>query len=245
VSGGGAGAPGTRGLAPRKEGAGARSRPAAARRPLVACRDCDLLHRVAELPHGATARCTRCGGVLAQSRRNSVDRSLAWTAGSALLFVLANTFPILVFRMQGREQQNVLVSGCLELARQGWWPLAALVFVASVAAPALRLAALLHVLVPLRLGRTPWGFVRAFRLVDALEPWSMLEVFMLGVVVAIIKLSGMAEVLMGAGLYAFMMLIVTSTAATAVLDRDLVWRHAGGRAAVAGRMPRAAEGQAT
>ncbi len=192
---------------------------------LVACHDCDLLHHVKPLPVGTTARCTRCGSLLAQNRRDSLDHTLAWTMASLLLFIVANSFPILSFEMGGRVQENELFSGCIELYSQGWWPLAALVFLASVLAPALRIAGLLYVLVPLKLGRPPLKLVPVFRLVEVLEPWSMLEVFMLGVIVAIIKLSALAEVVMSTGLYAFMGLIITSTAAVVVLDPELIWRR--------------------
>ena len=166
---------------------------------LVACHDCDLLHHVKPLAPGTSARCTRCGGLIAQNRRDSVNRTLAWTLASLVLFIVANTFPILEFKMGGRVQENELFSGCIELLRQGWWPLAALVFLASVLAPALRIAGLLYVLVPLKLGRPPLKLVPVFRIVEVLEPWSMVEVFMLGVIVAIIKLSDLAEVVMGVG----------------------------------------------
>jgi paraquat-inducible protein A len=194
---------------------------------LVACHDCDLLHEVKSLAPGMSARCTRCGSLIAHHRRNSLDRTLAWTLASLLLFILANAFPILVFKMGGRVQENELVSGCVELVRQGYAPLGAVVFLSSVLAPALRIAGLLYVLVPLKLGWPPFRCIPVFRLVALLEPWSMLEVFMLGVIVAVIKLSDMADVVLGTGLYAFMGLIVASTTAVVVLDPELVWRGSG------------------
>jgi paraquat-inducible protein A len=191
---------------------------------LVACHDCDLLHHVAPLAPGSSARCTRCGCVIARNRAETVNRTLAWTLASLVLFIVANTFPILVFKMGGRVQENDLVSGCIELYRQGYLPLAALVFLSSVLAPAVRIAGLLYVLVPLKLGRPPLQLVPVFRVVQVLEPWSMLEVFMLGVIVAVIKLSDLAEVALGTGLFAFMGLIIASTAAVFVLDPELIWR---------------------
>jgi paraquat-inducible protein A len=208
---------------------------------LIACHDCDLLHHLRPLPPGTEARCARCGGVLAHRSRNSVDRALAWSLASLLFLILANALPLLTFRMGGREQVNVLLSGVGELWRQGFWPLSLLVLSASVLAPMLRIAGLLYVLLPIKLGHPPLRLVPAFRIVEVLQPWSMVEVFMLGVIVAIIKLSDGADVGTGPGLWAFAGLIIASTAATAALDHALIWSRVrrGGQRGV--RRERAAE----
>ncbi len=193
---------------------------------LIACHECDLLQRRAALPPGTRAHCPRCGTVLYRHRRDSLDRTLAWTLASTALFVVANTLPFMSFEMGGRVQQNVIFSGVQELLAQDYLPLAALVFLASMLAPALKIAGLLYVLLPLKFGRRPLQIVPTYKLIRWLGPWSMMEVYMLGVIVAIIKLSSMAEIVLGTAFFAFSALIITTTAASSTFDSALIWGEA-------------------
>src|SRR5512145_2223680 len=131
---------------------------------LVACHDCDFLHRLGEIPEGATALCIRCGGVLRRRRRNSIERTLALTLAASVLFVVANSYPFLAFDMKGQVTQTTLLTGVFDLYAQGMWEIAGLVGLTAVAAPLAQLALLLYVLFPVHLGRIPWQMARAFRL---------------------------------------------------------------------------------
>jgi paraquat-inducible protein A len=190
---------------------------------LVACHDCDLLQRLAALPAGATALCRRCGGVLRRRRRNSIERTLALTLAASVLFVVANAFPFLAFDMRGQVTQTTLLSGVFDLYRQGVPEIAALVGLTAVIAPLLQLSLLLYVLFPLQLGRIPWQMARAFRLLRRIQPWSMMEVFLVGILVAVTKLVDMASVVPGLALWAFAALIVVLAASMASLDEEAVW----------------------
>ena len=192
---------------------------------LIACHDCDLLHHIQSLQDGETARCRRCGAVLYQQKRNSLDRTLALTLTGIILYVVANTYPFLSFALEGRVQHNTLLTGVIELGAGGMWGLAALVFFASILAPVLKLLGMLCVLFPLKLQRRSWSVARSYRLTELLQPWSMLEVYMLGVLVALIKLSQMATIVLGTAFYAFAALIVVTTAAGGTLDPRLIWEH--------------------
>jgi len=192
---------------------------------LVACRDCDLLQRLSALPEGATALCRRCGGVLRRRRRNSIERTLALTLAASFLFVVANAFPFLAFDMRGQVTQTTLLSGVIDLHRQGVTAIAALVALTAVVAPLLQLSLLLYVLFPLQLGRIPWQMARAFRLLRHVQPWSMMEVFLVGILVAVTKLVDMATVVPGLALWAFAALIVVLAASMASLDEEAVWEQ--------------------
>jgi paraquat-inducible protein A len=192
---------------------------------LVACHDCDLLQRLGELPEGALALCRRCGGVLRRRRRNSIERTLALALSASILFAVANAFPFLGFDMQGRETQTTLFTGVVDLWRQGVPQIAVLVAFTAVIAPFFQLSLLLYVLLPIQLGRVPWQMARAFRLLRRVQPWSMMEVFLVGILVAVTKLQGMASVVPGLALWAFAALIVVLAAATASLDPELVWQR--------------------
>ena len=190
---------------------------------LVACPDCDLLNRL-DGPAAATLLCARCGAVLRRHRPNSIDRTLALVVAALLLFALANAFPFLAMQTGGLVQETTLLSGVHELWRQDLRLLAALVFCTCVLVPAAQLAGLLTILLPLRLGRRPPpGAARILRLVQAAAPWGMMEVFMLGILVALVKLGHMATIVPGVSVFSFAALIVVMAAAFSTLDPVLVW----------------------
>ena len=190
---------------------------------LVACPDCDLLNRL-DGPAAATLLCARCGAVLRRHRPDSIDRTLALVVAALLLFALANAFPFLAMQTGGLVQETTLLSGVHELWRQDLRLLAALVFCTCVLVPAAQLAGLLTILLPLRLGRRPPpGAARILRLVQAAAPWGMMEVFMLGILVALVKLGHMATIVPGVSVFSFAALIVVMAAALSTLDPALVW----------------------
>jgi paraquat-inducible protein A len=192
---------------------------------MVACRDCDLLHQLGELPEGATAVCRRCGGVLRRRRRNPIERTLALALASAVLFAVANAFPFLSFEMKGQVTTTTLLSGVFDLYEQGKPEIAALVGTTAVAAPLVQIALLVHVLLPLHLGRLPWRLPGAFRLLRRVTPWSMMEVFLIGILVSISKLAGMATVVPGLALWAFALLMLVLSGALASLDPEAIWER--------------------
>jgi paraquat-inducible protein A len=190
---------------------------------LIACHDCDLLHRHVALPPKGRARCTRCGATLYRDARGAFDRTLAFSLASLVLLLVANFFPFMTFKMGGLVEINHLASGVGELLGQGYWELALLVLFATVLAPALRLTLLTFVAGSLRLGRRPRGLRPALKAATVLQEWAMLDVFLLGAIVAIIKLSDLADVQLDLGMYAFCGLIVTLSAANAAFDAHSAW----------------------
>ena len=190
---------------------------------LVACPDCDLLNRL-DGPAAATLLCARCGAVLRRHRPDSIDRTLALVVAALLLFALANAFPFLAMQTGGLVQETTLLSGVHELWRQDLRLLAALVFATCVLVPAAQLIGLGTILLPLRLGRRPPpGAARILRLVQAAAPWGMMEVFMLGILVALVKLGHMATIVPGVSVFSFAALIVVMAAALSTLDPALIW----------------------
>jgi len=190
---------------------------------LVACHDCDLLQWEPEVPAGGCARCSRCDAELWRHRRDSVERTLALTVAGAVLFAVANSFPFLGFHMQGQVTETTLSSGVRQLFAQGQWPVASLVLFTTIVAPALQLGMLGYVLGPLRFGRRAPGFVPAFRTLLRLRPWSMMEVFLIGILVSLVKLADMATIEPGLSLWAFTLLIPILAGALASLDPREVW----------------------
>jgi paraquat-inducible protein A len=197
---------------------------------LVACRDCDLVQREPEVPPGGAARCPRCRALLHRHRANSLDRTLALAIAGLVLFVVANAFPFLAFEMQGQVTRTTLASGVRSLYQQGQPAVATLVLFTAILAPLLQLLTLLAVLGPLKLGLRPRRLALVFRLLRRIQPWSMMEVFLLGILVSVAKLSAMAAIVPGLALWSFGLLIPVVAAATSSLDPRLVWSRLEARA---------------
>lgn len=143
--------------------------------------------------------------------------------GSAILFLVSNLFPIVGLELQGTRNTTTFFGTVRALYEQGRPLVAALVLVSAILIPALELAALLYMLIPLRLGAVAPGTAAAFRFVRAAHPWGMVEVFMLGLLVTLVKLSEMATIVPGVALWAFAGLIVLFSAAAAAFSVRDFW----------------------
>ncbi len=190
----------------------------------LACHECDLLQTEPALAPGQTARCVRCGAVLARNPPDSLDRTLALTLTAAILYVIANAWPLVGLEMQGRRVEVTLIGAVQALWSEGMTPVAALVFGTALLFPLLELAIILVVLIPLRLGRVSPRMAPFFRLVRSVQPWGMVEVFLLGMLVSLVKLSHMATVLLGPAFWAMAALILTVTLAGRAFDSRLLWQ---------------------
>ena len=191
---------------------------------LIACHDCDLLHPIEPLHDGQRALCMRCGAVLYRQRRDSLERALTLTLTALILFVVANFYPFMDFKIQGRVQESTLISGVIGLYKDGYLGLAGLVLLTSIVFPLGKIVSMLYVLVPLKFNRRVAHGATIFRMVETLTPWAMTEVYMLGVLVAYIKLTKLATIVPGVALFAFAALIIVMAAADVVLEPRLVWQ---------------------
>jgi paraquat-inducible protein A len=196
---------------------------------LIACHECDLLNSVPDVPAGATARCVRCGAVLYIRKKNSIERTLALAIAGLVLFLQANAYPVLMIRSEGVLLKTTLFQGIKALYAQNMWGVAALVFFTCILIPFIQLAGLMYILLPIRMHLPVWKAPAVFRYLRKLQPWGMMEVFMLGILVSIVKLSDMAVVIPGFSLYAFGALAFVLTAAVSSLDPHLIWEKIGGR----------------
>lgn len=199
----------------------------AARDPaaLVACHECDLLQRRIDLTTDGKALCARCGAKLYGRMENSLERALALMLAAAVLFVIGNAFPVVTMELQGQHTVARAWEGAWQLHQDGSSMVGAMVFLTACVFPALQIAGLLAVLVPLRFDYAPGYLVPLLRVIAHSRPWSMVEVFMLGVLVSLVKLAHMATVVPGVGMWAIFGLIVVLAWATATLDEDEIWRR--------------------
>jgi paraquat-inducible protein A len=194
---------------------------------LVACHECDLLQRLPAEQGRGRVRCRRCGCVLHHRGRDAVIPPLALGITALILFLLSNAFPLLEFGLQGRRDETFLLAGIRELFAQGMPVLASVVLFTTVIAPLLHIGLLIYLYLPLALGWRPPGFAVALRAVQAVLPWSMLEIFLLGVLVAAVKLAEKATIVPGAAAWALGLLVIVLAAAATQVHPHRLWDRVG------------------
>jgi len=188
-----------------------------------ACESCDLLVRVPPLRRGETAQCSRCGQVLGRGRPDSIRRTLALALAALLLYTVAQSANFMSFELHGRIQEARILTGILALFADGKWPLASLILLTAVVAPLCWILALLYVSLPLSLRRVPPGIVPALRLCQLAQDWSMLEVFLLAIIVTYVKMASLAHIGFGPGCWVFVPLILVLAAAGSGYDSRTFW----------------------
>ncbi|MEJ8850959.1 paraquat-inducible protein A [Variovorax rhizosphaerae] len=191
----------------------------------IACPSCDAIFHRAQLNPRDVAHCQRCGTELERHAGTLHRRVLPLTLASLILFAIASLFPIVSIETHGLHSETTLVGAVFVLGAEGMAPVALLVLVTTLLFPLLHLCILIWVLVPLQRGRRTLGFAGLVRIMQSLRPWGMIEVFLLGILVAVIKLSGMATVVVGPALWAFVVLTVLLTMVLAFDPRGL-WEMA-------------------
>lgn len=194
---------------------------------LMACPTCDCLHQIVALPPRGQALCRRCGAPLYRNLPNSLDHAAALYLAALILFLIANAFPFVALQYGDRIEQSRLLSGGFALQQAGMGEIGLLVLLTSVVFPCLTISGMLYLLLPLRLGRRPWGMTHVWQGVRALTPWSLVGVFMLGLLVSVVKLQDLATIIPGPALYAFVGLLVVLAAATASFDPAVLWPRIG------------------
>ena len=190
----------------------------------IACHECDVIHRIKPLPGKGAAHCTRCGAVLYKHKPNSLDRTLAFALAALILFVLANSFPFLGLKIGAQVRETTLITGIHELYVQGMQMIAILVLLTTVVVPATQIMCLFYILLPLKFGHLPKRLPWVLRFLHRIQPWGMMEVFMVGILVSVVKLGKMGKIIPGISLYSFLALIFVLTAMTVSLDAHLIWQ---------------------
>jgi paraquat-inducible protein A len=192
---------------------------------VVLCEGCDAAYPQTHLQPHQVARCPRCGTELDRHTGDQSDRLLPLAIAGLLMFAVANLFPIVEMVLAGQHSETTLLGAVLVLTGEGMASVAVLVLATTMVFPLMQLLILIYVLVPLAGRRKPMGFAWLVRTLQSLQPWGMVEVFMLGVLVAIVKLSSSAEVIVGPALGAFVALTVLLTALLSFQPRNL-WHMA-------------------
>ena len=191
------------------------------------CHACGLVQTLPALPRKAVARCARCAAVLRRRRTDPHGRALAMAITGLMLFALASQMPFMEMRIGASASGASLATGPEVLNALGAWPMAIAVLVTTIGAPLVKMLATIWVLIGIRMRHPPAHLARVFAWVERLSPWSMVEVFLLGVFVAYTKLIDMAQVEIGGALYALGALMLTMAATDAFMDDAAVWDRLG------------------
>jgi paraquat-inducible protein A len=198
---------------------------------LMACQECDALSRVST-GLAATFRCPRCHALLHRAIPDQLDNALSFSLASSVLLVIANCFPIVSIEAAGNRTEATMLGAAVALYGENKFPVALLVILTTVVAPAVELTCTIGLLV-LAKWRHPLRVVRAlFRTREALRPWSMVEIFVLGTLVAITRLGALAQVIVGLGLWSLIASMLMSAASTHAFDSAELWealQFSGGR----------------
>lgn len=191
----------------------------------LTCSTCGLLQQLAALPPGSVAECCRCGSVVGRRQVDSLERTAAFSLAALILYLPANLYPIMRMNFYGAYSESTIWDGCASLFQNGQWLVAAIVFLASIVVPLCKLLGLFFLVVTTKLRSARWQAerTRIHQLIQAVGPWAMLDVFLLAVIVALVKLEQIATVLPGPGLLAFAAVVVLTILASTSFDPRAIW----------------------
>ena len=189
----------------------------------VACHECALIQRVPAAGAGDVIVCARCGAHLQRLTGERLGRLLPLTIAAAVLFVLTNSTPIVAIEIAGQQSSATIIDAIVALSAGGLGLIAALVILTTLVFPSFDLAVLACAAIASQQLRRSRTLTRALWLMHVLRRWAMVEVFMLGVLVAVVKLAALARVLPGIGLWSLAGYIVITAAAHASFDGPDYW----------------------
>ena len=190
---------------------------------LAGCPDCHLLCR--RPPDHTRGFCPRCGARLHSRKPESVGRTWALLLAAAVLYIPANVLPITRISTLTGVQNDTILSGVVYFITTGMWPIALIIFTASVCVPLLKVAVLSYLLISVRMKSTwhPRDRTRLYRLIEAVGRWSMVDIFVVTVLVALVNVGAMATVKAGPAAPFFAAVVVLTMFATKTFDPRLIW----------------------
>ena len=192
---------------------------------LTACHACDLLIEEHHILPGSTAACPRCRTPINEPKADTVNKTLAVVITGLILYVPAISFPILTMTILGKTSANTLIEGVIGMYLEGFYLVSFMVLAFSIVVPFLMLFVLLIVLLQVKFHFYSKYLPGLFRFFGRLDSWDTVEVYMLAILVAVVKLVDLAKIHVGPGLYCFVGLLLANTLASTMLDTKQVWKN--------------------
>lgn len=197
----------------------------AARASLISCHACHQLSRVRRIAANRHWICPRCGEPLHLRKPNSIARTWALTLAALILYIPANVYPVMTVISFGKGHPDTIISGVKALIEAEMWPLALLVFFASITVPVLKLVGLSYLLLSVQY-KSQWrprDRTVLYRITEAVGRWSMIDIFMIAILVALVKLQAVATIEPGVGAISFAAVVVITMFAAMSFDPRLIW----------------------
>ena len=200
-------------------------RPSARQLGLVSCHDCHLLSRMPKTSGRGTVHCPRCGGELHQRKTNSIARTWALVIAAMVFYIPANVLPMTITSAIGTVSADTIMSGVIYFMQHGSWEIALIIFTASVFVPFLKFIILIYLLLSVQFKwvRQPKNLTRLYRFTEAIGRWSMLDIYVVTILVALVKLGFLANIEAGPAALYFALVVVTTMIAAESFDPRLIW----------------------
>ena len=195
---------------------------------LVACSLCEALNDLANADAAASSsklRCGRCGTTITPRIPHSLQRSTAFLIAAVIAYIPANVYPIMTLRKLGEGEPATILGGIFHLAHAGMWSLAAIVFVASVLVPVMKLIGIAYLIASVQRPTSvpPFERTRLYRVVEAVGRWSMVDVFVISILVTLVRLGSIATIESGPAATAFCVVVVLTMISAMSFDPRLIW----------------------
>ena len=192
---------------------------------VIACKVCGQVHLLGPLQPGTYAQCVRCGSRIAERSRSSLHQTAAFSLAALILYVPANVLPILRLELYGASSENTVWDGVVKFYQDKNYVIALIVLLASIMIPLFKLFGLFFVVTTTALHSSRWRLFRTwlYRFIDSIGRWAMLDVFVVAIWVAVVKIGQLANVMPGRGLLPFGCVVVFTLLASASFDPELIW----------------------
>jgi paraquat-inducible protein A len=190
---------------------------------IIACQTCGLVQRVDPVPEGSDAHCARCRSTMFHRRRNSRAKTLAFSLAAFILYFPSNLYPLVTGEYHGLHSETTVFQGVRSLWRHDQYFIAGLVFCTSILSPALKILGLLLISTTLNWTRFRRTRTWIYKVIRVIDPWNMLEVFLLAIAVSMIEMGRIATVHPGAGVFSFTAVVALTLLATLSFDPRLLW----------------------
>lgn len=200
-----------------------RNHTAVAENSLVACQTCGLVQEVGEIPQGSAAYCARCNFHLFHRRPDSRLRTLAFSLAALILYFPSNLYPIVTVEYHGLRSHTTILQGIRALFQGRQYFIACLVFFTSILSPALKIIGLLFLSLTIEWPRWEKARTWTYQVIRVIDPWNMLEVFLLAICVSVVEMGEVATVHPGRGVFSFAAVVVLTLMATLSFDPRLLW----------------------
>ena len=192
---------------------------------LIGCHSCSLVSKVPATGHHAEARCPRCGAVLHARKPDSLTRTWALVIASFICYIPAMLLPMTAVTSLGNVQEDTIMSGVIYFLLHGEWPIGLVIFIASVFVPLAKLFILVYLLISVQ-RKSQWNPVeraRLYRITEAIGRWSMTDIYVVTILVALVKLGNLATIEARAGALFFGAVVVITIIAAMSFDPRQIW----------------------